>query len=264
MTQNTDRFTERWDALDPFDESYPHLWVKVEHLARYIFAANIVRERQARSVVDVASGTGFGANELSAVSENVFAVDSNADLIEFARLRYPHPTIHYVQSTLGIGRFPADIADSSLAPIDAIISFETLEHIPDTRRALLELKSALLPGGLLVISVPNAGSEGIDETGLPANRLHKRVFTIDSISELVREAGFQIEYVLGQPLAAEIARNEARLIRRKQLDARIGDESSLHRAEMVRRFALTIGMPEARDVERGYSVTIVARRRATT
>jgi hypothetical protein len=60
-------------------------------------------------------------------------------------------------------------------------------------------------------------SESVNEVGPPFNREHGRFYTVSSISELLESAGFQILEVLGQPLVGDIARNEARLVRRNRV-----------------------------------------------
>jgi 2-polyprenyl-3-methyl-5-hydroxy-6-metoxy-1,4-benzoquinol methylase len=38
--------------------------------------------------------------------------------------------------------------------VDAVVSFETLEHLPEPRRAVAEIARVLKPGGLLIASIP--------------------------------------------------------------------------------------------------------------
>ncbi len=63
------------------------------------------------------------------------------------------------------GRVPSlrheDVKRLSLASasIDAVLSFEVLEHVPDHRAALHEFQRVLKPGGLLVLSVPFLSTE---------------------------------------------------------------------------------------------------------
>jgi SAM-dependent methyltransferase len=251
------RFTESWDAVDPYDPGYPHLWVKVEHLARYLFAADLLRARGSRLVADIACGTGFGLAELSTASERVIGVDADAELLESARGRLDANVelLHHV-----VGQVPlADVIPSH--SLDAVTSFETIEHLIDPERGVRELFASLKSGGTLIASVPNSLTEQVGADGLPYNPLHKRAFTYASFQRLLTGAGFQVEHHLGQALVNDIARNEARAIRREQIDGRVADCDVLHSDIYVRRLAYVVGYPSSRDVERSYSMIVVATRR---
>ncbi len=258
MTSDESRFTEQWDALDPFDPDYPHLWVKVEHLGRYLFAREYLRDRRVETVADVGCGTGYGARELASIAARVIAVDANDEPLRHARELYATDNIEYRVASAD------DESLSSIADpgsLDAVVCFETLEHLTDPFGALGCLSGLIRPSGYLILSVPNGTHERVDNVGLLTNTHHRRMFSISGITELVRTAGFGVIEVLGQPLAAEINRSETRLIRRKQTDRRIGDEPALHQAATIRQLAMVTGYPEQRDVEWSYSVTVVARRR---
>jgi hypothetical protein len=106
--------------------------------------------------------------------------------------------------------------------------------------------------------VPNSDFEQVDDLGLLFNRQHRRSFSVSGIIELLQRNEFDVQEVLGQPLVAEIARNEARMIRRRLLCERSADEPALHSERTIRRLALTLAWPQQRDVERSYAITIVA------
>lgn len=257
MSSSDTRFTDRWDAVNPFDQDYPHLWIKVEHLGRYLFAAQYLLAAQARAVLDAGCGQGYGTAEIVDVCQEVTAVDSDEEVLTAARKKNPHERIRYLQADLTSKQLEAELGTGSQ---DGVVCFETLEHLTDPERTLSEFFALLRPGGMLVASVPNGVNERSNETGLLSNRLHRRAFSISSIHDLFHSAGFEIQEVLGQPLPNVISGNESRLLRRKQMDDRIGDEPALHHPSMIRRMALAIGYPEPRDVERSYSIIIVARR----
>lgn len=257
MTDSDRRFTDFWDAVDPFDPTYPHLWIKVEHLGRYLFAARYLTSYGCDTSVDVGCGRGYGAVELADACRRVIAIDSDAALIEHARQHRPDARVEYLRASLGTGELPELVGTGEVA---GVVSFETLEHLTDPERALAEFQRILAPHGVLILSVPNGVNERVDDTGLITNRMHRRAYSISSISDLVTTAGFSVTEVLGQPISNIINGNETRLIRRKQTDGRIGDESALHDPVTIRRLALAAGYPEQRDVERSYSLILVARR----
>jgi 2-polyprenyl-3-methyl-5-hydroxy-6-metoxy-1,4-benzoquinol methylase len=70
------------------------------------------------------------------------------------------------------------------ASFDTVVSFETIEHVPEPRRAVTELARVLRPGGTLVLTTPNyLGATGLfriykrltgepfTEIGQPINKL---------------------------------------------------------------------------------------------
>lgn len=257
MSAPDSRFTEAWDAVDPFDPTYPHLWVKVEHLGRYLFSASYLASRDADTVVDAGCGRGYGAVELAGACRRVIAIDSDSALVQHASETNPHPRIEYHRVALGTGKL-----ERLGAAIEAVslVCFETLEHLTDPERALREFWRVLTPGATLILSVPNGVNERVDATGLLTNREHRRIFSVSSITDLLGATGFTVTEVLGQPITNTINSSETRLIRRKQTDGRIGDEPALHEPATIRRLALAVGYPEQRDVERSYSIIVVAKR----
>jgi SAM-dependent methyltransferase len=96
------------------------------------------------------------------------------------------------------------------ATFDKIVLSEVLEHLPDDRSALLEVKRILKPGGVVAITVPNHDYPLLwDPVNWTRERLglapiregffgglwtdHQRLYTRDSIADLVRGAGLGVE-----------------------------------------------------------------------
>jgi 2-polyprenyl-3-methyl-5-hydroxy-6-metoxy-1,4-benzoquinol methylase len=82
---------------------------------------------------------------------------------------------------------------------DVVVAGDVLEHLPDPLRVLQMCRGALRPGGFVVMSLPNiahadvklqllSGQFRYRDTGL-LDRTHLHFFTLDSIKEMVREAG---------------------------------------------------------------------------
>ncbi len=95
---------------------------------------------------------------------------------------------------------------------DVVTSFTVLEHVPDERAALAEMRRILKPGGKLIITVPNRWwifeTHGADLPLLPWNRvplvswwpkrLHDRwararIYRRREIEELLVQSGFNID-----------------------------------------------------------------------
>jgi SAM-dependent methyltransferase len=79
--------------------------------------------------------------------------------------------------------------------VDTIVSFETLEHLPDPAKALSEYFRVCRQS--LILTVPNCElSPGMRGSGVIFNhwidRTHVNFWNVDSISELVVQSGFRI------------------------------------------------------------------------
>jgi SAM-dependent methyltransferase len=82
----------------------------------------------------------------------------------------------------------------SRGPFDAVTLWHVLEHLPEPRARLREIRGMLSLNGLLIIAVPNAG--GLQARTFGANWLHLDVprhlyhFTHSSLAGLLRMEGF--------------------------------------------------------------------------
>lgn len=141
--------------------------VYAEHIVRYLFATRFVAGKQ---VLDVASGVGYGADLLrSAGATEVVALDRSPEAVKYGKKHHSKFRPAYV---LG------DVESLPLqsAQFDVVVSFETVEHIPDYQRFLAEVKRALRRDGLFIVSTPNRGVH----VGSP---FHTKEFTFDEFEE---------------------------------------------------------------------------------
>jgi 2-polyprenyl-3-methyl-5-hydroxy-6-metoxy-1,4-benzoquinol methylase len=115
-----------------------------EHVHRYKFSASFV---PGKDVLDIACGEGYGsAALLKAGAKSVIGVDISADSCAHAREKYQ------IDARVG------DAAELDLPAHsrDVIVSFETIEHVPEPEKFLTECQRILRPDGLLIISTPNS------------------------------------------------------------------------------------------------------------
>ena len=115
--------------------------VTLRHLARYQEADPYITSRD---VLDVACGSGYGAM-LLASARSYRGIDLDARAVAEARREFP-------EFSFGVGSvhdLPFD--DSTFG---GVVSFETLEHVPNPELALAEFARVLVPGGLVVASIP--------------------------------------------------------------------------------------------------------------
>ena len=136
-----------------------------EHVARYRFARERVRGR----VLDVACGTGYGTAMLGAVG-----VDVSLDALRYAR-RHPARYVAADAARLPFGR----------GDFDAVVSFETIEHVADPARFVAECVRVLKPGGRLLVSTPNRELWS-PRSPKPLQRHHVKEFTKREFLEVLR------------------------------------------------------------------------------
>lgn len=123
-------------------EGYPVGTVEYAHVARYDFAKDIVNG----VVLNAAAGSGYGNEILSRSGAKAIGVDLYEKPLQLAKIHFPdHEFIR--GNILDLGMFPAE-------QFDAVVSFETIEHIPDPVRGAGELKRVLKKGGHFVGSIP--------------------------------------------------------------------------------------------------------------
>jgi len=100
------------------------------------------------TILDIACGAGYGASFLASFGHDVVGGDINPKTIEYAKSIYnyqEHLTFKVMDA------LQVNYPDSSFG---YITSFETIEHISDVDKYLIELKRLLKPNGLIFISTP--------------------------------------------------------------------------------------------------------------
>jgi SAM-dependent methyltransferase len=119
-----------------------------EHWHRYAFARRYVAGKR---VLDVACGEGYGSALLAGVASAVTGIDIDAGAITHARASYAAlPKVRFVEGSATELPLPD-------ASVDAVVSFETIEHLPraDQSHMLAEIARVLAQDGVLIISAPN-------------------------------------------------------------------------------------------------------------
>jgi len=163
------------------------------HLARYQLACQFIRPGD--TVLDAACGLGYGSAILAAGSpaNEVLAIDESRTASEYGLENFAPPGTARAGSIVFM---PGDIHRLSLPDnsVDAVVSFETLEHLRDPEQFLAEVNRVLRPAGRLIASVPN---DWTDETGRDPNPHHLHVYDRSRLQAQVA-AGFALERVYAQ------------------------------------------------------------------
>ena len=79
--------------------------------------------------------------------------------------------------------------------IEAVVTTEVLEHVPDLEAALRELHRVMAPGAVLCLSVPTSFTELLFwrlHPGYAENATHLRIFTKPELRRLVDATGFEV------------------------------------------------------------------------
>jgi 2-polyprenyl-3-methyl-5-hydroxy-6-metoxy-1,4-benzoquinol methylase len=114
-----------------------------DHVYRYAFACRFAAGKR---ILDIACGEGYGTAALEKVgASSVIGVDISDRACAHARDKYG------VDARTGSAE-QIPLVDHS---VDLVVSFETIEHVPDPRRFLGECARVLAPGGRLIVSTPN-------------------------------------------------------------------------------------------------------------
>ena len=124
-------------------------------------------------VLEVGFGTGAGVLQLAQHAFSVYAIDVDPEAVSFAERVFPHPRVLWEQSDI-----------SEWGPgmrFEAVTMIEVLEHIPDHKKALENVASALFPGRKLYMTFRNANAD------LRPNTLHEREMTAEQLTDLLKE-----------------------------------------------------------------------------
>lgn len=177
------------------EEAAAHSLIAVEHIHRYDLAAELLAGLR---VADVGCGSGYGSRILREVCPSVTGIDKDAATIDAAQAAVgPEADVHF--EVADANEFlRRELSDA----FDALVLFESLEHLGDPEEALASLRDHAERGLRIVISVPN--SKGLGEE----NPYHESEFGYEEALKACE--GFADCTVLYQFLA------EGSLIRRSE------------------------------------------------
>ena len=124
-----------------------HAELEIEHKQRYLSILKLV---DGKTVLDIASGEGYGTSILSTKAKKIFGVDINPELVEHATRKYDQENIRFLNGS-------ADKIPLESNSVDVVVSFETLEHVdaPTQKNFLAEVRRVLRPNGVFIVSTPD-------------------------------------------------------------------------------------------------------------
>ena len=170
--------------------------IEVEHLHRYFLARDLCR---GLDVLDIAAGEGYGTALLAQVARSVVGVEVSAEAVAHAADAYRGPNFRFLEGDARC--LPLDDAS-----VDAVVSFETIEHFYEHDQFLAEVRRVLRPGGRFIVSSPER--DVYSPSGSSANPYHVRELSRAEFSTLLRNSFVQVRLlgqrpVLGSALVSE-------------------------------------------------------------
>jgi SAM-dependent methyltransferase len=209
--------------------------VEVEHLHRYFLARALCR---GLDVLDVASGEGYGSALLAQVAKSVVGV-------ELAKHAVTHAKSTYLASNLRYEQGDARELPLGNASVDAVVSFETLEHFVEHDQFITEIKRVLRPGGVLILSSPDR--DVYSPPGAPANPYHVRELSRVEFETLLKPAFRNIAILLQRPMLGSAIIGEIEAGNLKNLTFERRDESHYEASHSLLRSPYNIAI--ASDIE---------------
>ena len=129
---------------------------RIHHLARYYWAREVLADIQLESVLDIACGAGFGSFLLAHFLPNTFitGADINHKAIEHAQRNFELPNLNYICADMASWQMTKNGISNPLGKYDAIVSFDTLEHLKHREIALMRITENLPNNGVFLLSTP--------------------------------------------------------------------------------------------------------------
>jgi SAM-dependent methyltransferase len=156
--------------------------------AYFDWVVGLFGEALAGEVLDHGAGTGILSQRLLARATRVVALEPDAT--QFERLRQRFATCSQLVAVNG--DMESYLEEYGAGSLDAAVSSNVLEHLPDDVACLRQLHQALRPGGALAVFVP-ARAELFGS--LDESVGHRRRYTRSLLQSRLEEAGFFVEWV---------------------------------------------------------------------
>jgi SAM-dependent methyltransferase len=144
------------------------------------------RQTRPPRLLEVGCGYGYFLDEAFEEGFEVVGLEFNRSAVERLRRKYAFPILE------------GALEDVELPPahFDAVVMFDVIEHLRDPFRALDSLAKTLHPGGILVVSTPDAESLvsrliGARLEDFRRTREHLFFFGRRTLREVLREHGFE-------------------------------------------------------------------------
>lgn len=167
MSNSTPTLPWTGERMIPFVSDYA---TQATHWQRYLFFRPWYEDAK---VIDAACGEGYGTDYASIFATSATGCDISSEATQFASSVYP--TAKYITS---------DVCTFDYSEADVVISFETIEHLPNPELFLEAVKACK---GRIVISTPNRKlyDPNAKLGDKPSNPYHTIEWTADEFKDLI-------------------------------------------------------------------------------
>lgn len=159
------------------------------HISRYQFAKEKLQVLQCKRVLDAATGVGYGANLLSTVANEIVGVDRDENALKIANQQYRNGRINFIKDD-------CETMELVGGSFDAIVSFETLEHLKRPDAFLNRCYALLNDGGSIIISTPNQLVSG--HQSKKDWEYHEKEYIPEELVQILKISGFSKISLYGQ------------------------------------------------------------------
>lgn len=244
------------EFVNPYNEADLQFWMKIEHLARYLYAAWLFERRGVSGLhVDIGCGNGYGIEALAKrqPARRYIGIDYDAGLLAQA----PQNLAQWQH--LDLDGAPLELGEKAAS----VTVFETLEHLNNPAGFLKNMHGQIKPNGWLLLSLPNPKFEKMDAQGVPTSRHHHHAFSREEAEALLHESGFVVDEVLGQSVTNRLFSRERNLVSGGVIKTAPFTHPVLQTPTMIEDLANLLAWPFAEQLEATYSYLYICRRAAT-
>lgn len=153
-------------------------YVERNHLIRYKYALGLLKPNW--RVLDIACGSGYGSKMIAELGCSVVGCDISDEALNLCKKFNDHKNIEWKKLNL------TEVKDNFSQKFDAIVCFETLEHIAEGQEKVLQdFKDMTVTGAPIITSIP---------LNHPDKVWHLRQFTFEQRYKMYRDVFSRYDY----------------------------------------------------------------------
>lgn len=156
--------------------------IRRDHVVRYEYACQAIAahlpRQSAKFGLDLFCGNGYGTAVLATAAQcAICGIDASEEAIAIANQHYSSEHTLFVTKA-----FPFSLPPNTF---DFVVSLESLEHIRESSQFLKEIYASMKPGGILVLSTPNAALWSLE---INPNPFHHHHYLRDELLQVLSDS----------------------------------------------------------------------------